>query len=112
MTGEELNGRLYEKASAEQAEYRKWLLEQSPEEILHHCYEYLNREDILITLEMEDLPPKQCRALLKSRTPLADIFREYEKAETNHMLDIRDAVTSRADHVILADIRRSHRDER
>ena len=32
------------------------------------------REDLLLSLEYNDLSEKQCRALLKSKTPLADLF--------------------------------------
>ena len=39
MTNEERNTALYQKMSAEQETYRKWLLAQPPEEILHHTYE-------------------------------------------------------------------------
>lgn len=51
MTTEELNTQLYHKMFAEQEYYRAWLLAQPPEEILHHAYEYTNREDILLSLE-------------------------------------------------------------
>lgn len=39
MNNQELNTALYEKMFAEQDTYRKWLLTQSPEEILNHTYE-------------------------------------------------------------------------
>ena len=39
MTNEERNTALYQKMSAEQETYRKWLLTQPPEEILHHTYD-------------------------------------------------------------------------
>ena len=45
MTNEEKNTALYEKIFAEQETYRKWLLDQPPEEILKHSYEYTVRED-------------------------------------------------------------------
>ena len=45
MTNEELNTALYQKMFAEQEKYRDRLLSMSPEEILHHSYEYTVRED-------------------------------------------------------------------
>ncbi len=45
-------------------EYRAWLLSQPPEEILKHTYEYTVREDILMSLENNDLSDShtnQCR---------------------------------------------------
>lgn len=96
MTNEELNTKLYEKMFAAQELYRTWLLSQSPEEILHHCYEYTIREDILLALEYVDLTDEQCMALLGSRDPLDDIFTDFEKRETDHMTDIQDTIEHRA----------------
>ena len=78
MTNEELNTALYQKMFAEQEKYRDWLLTQSPDEILHHCYEYTVREDIVLALEEYDLSDKQCKALLKSPCPLDDVFKDFE----------------------------------
>lgn len=103
MTDQELNTKLYEKMSAEQQEYRQWLLSQQPEEILNHCFEYSVREDIILSLESLELSPKQCRALLKSPTPLADVLKEFLKGETAHMDEIQDAIKCRADEIIKAD---------
>ena len=71
MTNEELNTALYKKVFAEQEKYREWLLSQPPDEILNRCYEYTVREDIVLALEEYDLSDKQCKALLKSPSPLA-----------------------------------------
>ena len=83
MTNEELNTALYEKMFAEQQRYREWLLSQPPDEILNHCYEFTVREDIVLALEYHDLSDKQCKALLQSRSPLADVFKDFEKRETD-----------------------------
>ena len=88
MTNEELNTALYKKVFAEQEKYREWLLSQPPNEIPNHCYEYTVREDIVLALEEYDLSDKQCKALLKSRCPLADVFKDFEKRETDHMDNI------------------------
>ena len=85
MNNEELNTALYEKMFTEQETYRAWLLSQTPEEILNHTYEYTVREDILISLEYHDLPDGQARALLKSPSPLADVFADWENEETDYM---------------------------
>ena len=88
MTNEELNTALYKKVFTEQEKYREWLLSQPPNEILNHCYEYTVREDIVLALEEYDLSDKQCKALLKSPSPLADVFKDFEKRETDHMDNI------------------------
>ena len=96
MTNEELNTALYEKMFAEQEAYRAWLLSQLPEEILNHTYEYTVREDILLSLEYHDLTDAQARALLKSPSPLAEIFADWESKETGYMDDIWQTVEDRA----------------
>ena len=99
-TKEMLNTKLYEKMFAEQEKYREWLLTQPPEEILNHTYEYTVREDILMSLEFNDLEPKQARALLKSPCPLGDVFKDFEKKETEHMDTVWDTVCERANKEI------------
>ena len=96
MTNEELNTALYEKMFAEQEAYRAWLLSQAPEDILNHTYEYTVREDILLSLEYHDLPDVQARALLKSPSPLAEVFADWEGKETGYMDDIWQTVEDRA----------------
>ena len=59
MTNAERNTALYEKMFAEQETYRSWLLQQPPEEILKHTYEYTVREDVLLSLEYHDLTDAQ-----------------------------------------------------
>jgi hypothetical protein len=100
MTGEELNTALYQKMFAEQDTYRKWLLTQTPEEILNHTYEYTVREDILMSLENNDLTDEQASALLKSPSPLGDIFSEFESRETGYMETVFDCITDKANAVI------------
>ena len=75
MTNEELNTALYEKMFAEQEKYREWLLTQSSEEILNHTYEY---------------------TMLRSPSPLADVFADWENKETGYMEDIWQTVEDRA----------------
>lgn len=96
MTNEKLNTALYEKMFAEQETYRAWLLSQPPEEILNHTYEYTCREDILLSLEYHNLTDAQAKALLKSLSPLSDIFKDWEKKETGYMDDIWQTVEGRA----------------
>ena len=90
------NALLYDKMKDEQDKYRDWLLSQPPEEILNHTYEYTVREDILLSLEYHDLPDAQVKALLKSPSPLADIFKDWEHKETSYMEDIWQTVEERA----------------
>ncbi len=85
MTNEELNTALYQKMFAEQEQYKAWLLAQPSEEILNHTYEYTVREDILVTMEYNDVNDEQAEALLRLEAPLAEVFKEFQNRETNYM---------------------------
>ncbi len=63
---------------------------------MNHTYEYTVREDILMSLEFHDLPDGQARALLKSPSPLADVFADWENKETDYMDSIWQTVEERA----------------
>lgn len=103
----DLGYNLYEKMSYEQDYYRNWLLSQPPEEILNHAYEYAMREDILMAMETKELTDAQAQALLSSDTPLSDVYRQFDKIETDHMDVIRDCIENRAN-----DICKAHEEQR
>ena len=97
MTNEELNTALYKKMFAEQDKFRDWLKSQPSAEVLNHAYEYTVREDILLSLEYNDLTDIQAAALLASPSPLADIYQEFDRMESSHMEAIWSCIESRAD---------------
>ena len=99
MNTNNLNTALYEKMATEQEKYRDWLKSQPPEEILHHIYEYTVREDIVMAMEELELTDAQAKALLESPSPLADVYRYFEKLETGYMDVIRDSIENRANEV-------------
>ena len=102
MNTNDLNTALYEKMSDEQDKFRDWLKSQPPEGILHHTYEYTVREDIVMAMEQLELTDAQAQALLDSPSPLADVYRYFEKLETGYMDVIRDSIENRADDVCKA----------
>ena len=103
MTNPDLLAKLYQRISAEQVRYRDWLLGQPSGEILNHAAEYTVREDIVIEMSELELSEAQAGALLRSKTPLADIYKEWNKTETHHMDDVREVIEARADAVIRAE---------
>ncbi len=103
MENEKLLTELYEKMAAEQERYRHWLLGQPPGEILDHACEYTVREDMVMEMEGLELTDAQAKALLKSPSPLADVYKDWEKRDfSGHMEDIREVIESRANDVIRA----------
>ena len=100
MTTEEMHTALYEKFSAEQDNYRAWLLKQTPEEIIQHSYEYTVREDIVMMMEDAEFSPQQAAALLWKGTTLSDIYKDFTKVETGYMDILRDTVENRANDIL------------
>ena len=100
MTNEEMHDTLYKKFSAEQDNYRAWLLKQPPEEILNHTYEYTVREDFLMTMENIELCPEQAAALLWKGTTLNDLYKSFTKVETGYMDILSETVENTAKDIL------------
>lgn len=94
MDAGQLRDALFDKMAEEQENYQSWLTTLPPDKILDHAAEFTVREDILVEMEVLELPAEQAAALLASPTPLADVYREWGKVETHHMEDIRDVIES------------------
>ena len=92
MTNEELNTALYKKMFAEQKDYKDWLLSQPAEEILRNAYEFVMREDILLSLEYNDLSDRYATVLLNMDKPLAAIFSKLEHSDSPHMEHVWECV--------------------
>ena len=112
MTSEELNFELYRRMLTEQESFRDELLSLPPEQILSRAYEYVVREDIVMSLEENDLSGRQARALLTSEHPLQDIFLRWENSESSHMEEIRDVIECEANSVIRIEFMKSRADAR
>ena len=99
MTSEQLNTALYEKLYAEQEKFKSMLRSSSPDVVIQYAYELVLREDILLSIEENDLTPKQCKALLKLKEPLSDLFLAWENGESNHMQEILSCIENKADEL-------------
>lgn len=113
MTTEELNAQLYQKMAAEQARYREYLLALPPTVILDQAEEYLSRENILTLFEYKHLHPTRVKALLKSGTPLADIYAKWNSWDhTKEQEAIWVAVEAHSGEVLRAEFAAAQRTER
>mgnify|MGYP003289044980 FL=1 len=112
MTHEQLNTALYENLYAEQKEFIESLKYSTPENVIQHAYELVIREDILLSLEENDLDARQCKALLRERKPLDKLFLAWEKHEGDHMNEIRDCIENKANELIKLSKIKSDRDSR
>ena len=85
---------------AAQEKFREGLLQQTPENVLEHAYEYTAREDILLWLEFNNLEPAQAKALLRLPDPLNTVFQDLDHRENSHMDDIADVIEDRANQEV------------
>ena len=113
MTNVMLNTQLYQKMYEEQEQYKAYLLTLPPAEILDHAIEYIYRENILMAMENNDLNNARAKALLKSPTPLADIYNKYASWEHGRQQEeIWNAVEARSGEVLRAEFAAAQRSER
>ena len=112
MTLEQLNTALYEKMFAEQQEFIESLKNSTPENVVQYAYEIVIREDILLSLEENDLDARQCKALLRENKPLDKLFLAWEKHEGDHMNEIRACIENKANELIKLARVRADRDSR
>ena len=100
MTNEELNKALYDKMSAELERYKNWLKTQPPETIIQNAYECAMKEDILLSMEYNDLDDEQARVLLNAQNPLEMAYHSFENMQTGHMEYIQESVEIVADDLV------------
>ena len=100
MSNEEMKQALVDKLSAEQDKYRAWLLEQPPEEILNYCYEYAMREDLICSMKSADLSGAEMSALLSAYAPLDELYREFDKRETDMLYAMPECISEHANSIL------------
>ena len=83
---------LYKKIDNEQAAYTEWLMQQPPQVILDHAYEYAMRNDIQLSMEYNILTEEQEVALMALDKPLEALCKAYMDADTAHMEEVWDNV--------------------
>lgn len=84
----------------------------TPANVIQHAYELVIREDILLSLEENDLDTGQCKALLKEKKPIDKLFLAWDKHEGDHMNEIRDCIENKANDLIKLARVRADRDSR
>ena len=113
MTNIMLNTQLYQKMYAEQEQYKAYLLTLPPTQILDHASEYICRENILMAMENNDLDNARAKALLRSSTPLTDVYNKYANWEhSRQQEEIWNAVEARSGEVLRTAFAAAQRSER
>ncbi|WP_304431770.1 DUF3848 domain-containing protein [Acutalibacter muris] len=91
---------LYEKVRQEQAAFRDELLTWRPEGILDKAWEYLVREDILLTMEYNELDDAQAQALLELPDTMSDLCGRLMEKDTRQQEVIWHEIVTRANILV------------
>lgn len=89
MTNEHLNTQLYWKLHREHAAFKNWLMKQPASVILQNAYKYAMMEDVLLTIENNNLSDEQAKALLKGKGHLEKVLDRWQADGTGHMDSMR-----------------------
>lgn len=79
------DSQIYERASAEYAEFIKDLEQKTPQEIFDFAYEIVLKADILCLLESHDMSKKEINVLLTLEKPLDSIYTSWMDSDHSHM---------------------------
>lgn len=108
MYTEELNLQLYNKMSAEFDKFKEELLNSSPQEVLDRAYEYIIKDDIVLSLEYSDLTASRADLLFKHEYSANFLFtlwkrvRKYGAFITGITQNVEDLLQSHTARTMLA----------
>lgn len=84
--------RLYDKMATEYEDFIDTMKLKPAKDILEAAYEKVFKEDLLLTIENDNLDDKQIAALLTLETPLGDLYRNWLDTDVSYMDMLRDTV--------------------
>ena len=87
-----INDMLYEKMEKEYHAFLEELEKKDPKEIIASSYEKVFKEDILMTLSVNDLSYDRAKALLRMDSPLEGAYQAWLKQDVTYMEDLRDCI--------------------
>ena len=86
------------KIHLEQEDFKERIMAFSKEEMLHHCYEYAVKADIVYYLEDNELNDEEYMLLMGSPCVLEDIFRTFNRFDSDEYMEtIGEAVAKTAE---------------
>ena len=90
---------LAEELNSEFEDFRSWLLQQQPEVIVRHSYEYYFKEALAHMAQHLDITPEQAESLLRTASPLDAIYSDsMSQLPDNDLIDhLSWCAASRAD---------------
>ena len=100
MNEEALHMTLLGKMQEEQDAFRAQLLEQTPEEVLKHAFEYSAREEILSMMQWRTLDKPGYTALLTSPEPLDALYAQYHDMDSEREDFLRECIDTKIQFMV------------
>ena len=100
-TKDELENRIYEKMSQENAAFLAEMKTKSPDEIISRAYEIACRDNLLILFEDEtSLSERQLTVLNEFEHPLSQLYTDWLSRDTDEMDAFRDSIACCVDDIL------------
>ena len=110
-TKDELENRIYEKMSQENAAFLAEMKTKSPDEIISRAYEIACRDNLLMLFEDEtSLSERQLEVLMEFDHPLEALFDDWINRDSDEMDRFRDSVEACADDILRKRVEEKYRD--
>ena len=110
-TKDELETKLYEKMSQENAAFLAEMKTKSPDEIISHAYEIACRDNLLMLFEDEtSLSERQLAVLTEFEHPLSQLYTDWLSRDTDEMDAFRDSIACCADDILRKRVEEKYRD--
>ena len=100
-TKDELETKLYEKMSQENAAFLAEMKMKSPDEIISRAYEIACRDNLLMLFEDEtSLSERQLAVLTEFEHPLSQLYTDWLSRDTDEMDAFRDSIACCANDIL------------
>ena len=100
-TKDELETKLYEKMSQENAAFLAEMKTKSPDEIISRAYKIACRDNLLMLFEDEtSLSERQLAVLTEFEHPLSQLYTDWLSRDTDEMDAFRDSIACCADDIL------------
>ena len=110
-TKDELETKLYEKMSQENAAFLAEMKTKSPDEIISRAYEIACRDNLLMLFEDEtSLSERQLAVLTEFEHPLSQLYTDWLSRDTDEMDAFRDSIASCANDILRKRTEEKYRD--
>ena len=90
------NELLYEKVKAEYDTFIDELKRMTPEQVIERAYEKVTKENLVITIQENELSPSEAKVLFREKYPLDRLYQEWLDTDVSEMQLLKDSIDDTA----------------